>query len=164
MADYQYIGLTAYIKENEKNKERLSVLTEALDSVQSYVDPDMYDPDEYIDLMNSEAFQFLRDNDNLNYPDDSELPENTPDAYKKTTIEHVTIKGIPLMRLYVPAVAKDVYKIHHFMYNALHPVLFSLFSDDIVNIKTKAQIEHKEFQDGKETVLASVKDKVPATA
>ncbi|WP_139344950.1 hypothetical protein [Virgibacillus pantothenticus] len=98
------------------------------------------------------------------YPDDSELPNNTPESYKRLSVEGTNIKGIPMIRLYVPAVAKDEDRIKHFIYNALKPVLIALFGSDIIGMKTKENIEYEDFQDGKETVLVSVngRDAVPA--
>src|SRR5690625_2885037 len=114
MADYQYLGLTAYIKENEQNAERLNVLASAIDSLQRHVEPIAFDKEKY-QIIGSDAYQYLNDHDYVCYPDDSELPKNTPEAYKRVSVSGVNIKGIPMIRLYVPAVAKDENEICDFI-------------------------------------------------
>jgi|SRR5690625_1342332 len=164
MADYQYLGLTAYIKANKESAEKLNVLASAIDSLQHHVKSVQFDEEDYQNIIESDAFQFLYDHDYVCSPHDSELPTNTPEAYKRVLVEEVNIKGIPMIRLYVPAVAKSDDKIKHFMYNALHPVLIELFADDILSVRTKTQIEYKDFKDGEEAILTSAKDKMMVMA
>ncbi|QKY71269.1 hypothetical protein [Lentibacillus sp. CBA3610] len=164
MADYKYLGLTAYIKENEENTEKLNVLASAIDTLQQQVEEIEFNKETYQNVIGSDAFQYLYDHDYVCYPDESELPENTPEAYKRVNVQDTNIKNIPMLKLYLPAVAKNEDTIQHFMYNALHPVLIALFGNDILSIKTKSQIEYNEFQDGKEAVLTSVNDKTKVTA
>lgn len=164
MADYKYIGLTAYIKINIENEEKFSVLAEAIDGLQRHVELNLFDKEKYQNLFSSEAFQFLYDNVSVCFPDESELPNNTPESYSQVAVDSVRIKNIEMLRLYVPAVAKDEDKIRHFIYNALKPVLIALFGSDIVCMKSKESIEYEEFQDGKETVLVSVKNQLAVTA
>lgn len=153
MADYKYIGLTTYIKENEENMEKLSVLEEAIDYLQFQIKAISYDKEKYLDVTSSEAFQYLYDHDYVCSPGDSEVLNNTSEAYQRVNVENVNVKGVSMLKLYVPAVAKDEDKIRYFIYNALHPVLLMLFGSDVVSMKSKEGIEYEDFQDGKERVL-----------
>lgn len=72
-------------------------------------------------------FRFLYDNESVCYTDDLELPIHTPYAYQHVQAIGKKIKENPLIKLYVPAVAKDNGKIETFIYKALYPVLQNLF-------------------------------------
>lgn len=161
MADYKYLGLTTYIKENDDNTAKFRVLAEAIDAL-SLSNGMPIDTDEPVDIrfeniMQSKAFKQIYDEDFLCSPDASELPSNMPAGYDRPIIESVEIKGHNLNRIYIPAVAKNELKIHDFIYNALQPVLLELFGDDIISMKTKESIEFEAFQDGAEKTLMSAK-------
>ncbi|WP_218839233.1 hypothetical protein [Evansella halocellulosilytica] len=164
MADYKYRGLTAYIKENELNAEKLNVLASAIESVQHQVETIEFDEEKYKTIVRSEAYQYLYDNDSMCLADDSEFPENTPEAYKRLSIEGTNIKGYPMLKIYIPSVSKRIESVHHFIYNSLRPVLLELFGEDLIHMVMKESVEYENFKDGKETILVSVEDrtKVPA--
>jgi hypothetical protein len=159
MADYKYIGLTAYIKENEANEDKFTVLGRALDSLQGSFDLERDINMHYQNIVNSEAYQYLYEHDYVTFPKEYELPNGTPAKYDRAVIEPSEIKGSKLYRIYVPAVAKDQDKIQHFIYNALRPVLLALFNEDLVHMATKEAMEYEDFKDGKETLLVSAKDR-----
>lgn len=158
MADYKYIGLTAYIKENEENEDKFTVLGRALDSLQGSVDLERSINKHYQNIVESEEYQYLYEHDYVTFPKEYELPNGTPEKYDRAAIVPVEIKGSKLYRIYVPAVAKGQDKIQHFIYNALRPVLLSLFDEDLVHMATKEAMEYEDFRDGKETILVSAKD------
>lgn len=164
MADYQYIGLAVYIKENEENMEKLNVLASAIGILQYRVADVSFDQEKYQDIVESDAFRYLHDHDYVCSPHNSEVPRNTPEKYIRVAVDGVNIKGVSMLKIYVPAVAKDEDLIRYFIYNALHPVLINIFQNDIMSMKTKEGIEYEDFQDGKETILIPVKDKVKQPA
>lgn len=156
MIDYSYVGLTAYIKtKNMGNVKKLKVIAEAIRSLQPDFEHVTFDEKEHQSVVSSDDYKFLCDNENLCYPNDDELPNGTPDAYKRPMVHLSTIKGETLIRLYVPAVSRNYNQAKHFTNNALHAVLLELFGDELIGIKTKEQIAYKEFQHGEEHVLVS---------
>ncbi|RDW20072.1 hypothetical protein CWR48_04935 [Oceanobacillus arenosus] len=163
MADYKYLGLTTYILENEENEEKLNVLAGAIESLQTHVTPMItgdFVIEKYQNVVGSEAYQFVYETDYVCTPADSELPVNTPEKYKRPSIEAVTIKGIPMLNVYIPAVAKRQENIENFIYGGVRPVLQVLFGNNIVQMVMKEGIEYEDFQNGKETVLISVKERL----
>ncbi|MGX1195762.1 hypothetical protein [Metabacillus sp. SLBN-84] len=164
MADYTYVGLTAYIELSEKSVEGLNVLAEAIDAIRPFVDIAQFDEMDYKHILHSPELQYLYDNDHICYTDPSELPLQTPDAYQRATIDSVNIKGAPMLRLYVPAVAKDDDKVRHFMRHALTNVLSELFQEYLLCVKVKEGIEYERFEDLKETVLVSASRHVESVA
>ncbi|MEK5100569.1 hypothetical protein MKX83_00940 [Cytobacillus sp. FSL M8-0252] len=69
-----------------------------------------------------------------------------------------------LLKLYIPAVAKDQDKIQTFIYKALYPVLQQLFGRDLWSVKVRESSESERFGDARETILRSVntKESIPA--
>jgi hypothetical protein len=165
MADYTYIGLTAYIKRSDDALEKLGVLAGAIERLQMDVEPPVLAPGHpYENVVASEAYQFLYDNDSVCYADESELPVNTPVAYHRVSLQGMNIKGHLVWKLYVPAVAKDKGRLETFIYRALDPVLRSLFGEAVLSIKTRESVEYEDFQDARETVLLSVNEHLAVTA
>ncbi|MBG9546946.1 hypothetical protein ABE25_02130 [Cytobacillus firmus] len=112
----------------------------------------------------SEIYHFLYANDFICYPDDSDLPMNTPEAYKLVSLEETSIKGISLWKLYIPTVAKDKSRLETFVYRALDPVLRGLFGKDVLSIKTRESVEYEDFKDARETILLSVNEHLAVPA
>jgi hypothetical protein len=164
MADYRYLGLTAYIK-GFGHKE-VGVLLEAIDALQGCVKVEDFNINDrrYESVLQSDAYDQLQSQDYLCFIQDCELPQNTPGHYRKPVIEPVRAREIELTRIYIPAVAKSAGKIDRYIHNAVKPVIEALFGDDLICMKTKAGIEYEDFEDGEETVLISVKDRVPQIA
>lgn len=163
MADYRYLGLTAYIK-GFGHKE-VGVLVEAIDALKGSVKVDeAFDINDYQDIVQSDAYDHLTSQDYLCLPHDSEIPENMPGHYKRPVIEPVRAREIELTRIYIPAVAKSSGKVDRYIHNAVKPVIEALFGENLICMKTKAGIEYENFEDGEETVLISVKDRVPQLA
>lgn len=156
MADYNYKGLTAYIKIQEDSIEKLSVLAEAVEGIARDIDPVEFDQEKYQNVVESEDYQYLWNNDAHCYPQDWELPENTPHHYSRPSVDTTNIKGIPMFKVYVPVVSKRDDLVNHFTEKALYSVLLALFGNNIACIKTKEQIEYGEFANGEEKVLLSV--------
>jgi hypothetical protein len=162
MADYRYLGLTAYIK-GFGHKE-VGVLVEAIDALQGSVKVDeAFDINDYHDIVQSDAYDHLMSQDYLCFIDDSELPQNTPGHYRKPVIEPVRAREIELTRIYIPTASKRE-DLDSYIHNAVKPVIEALFGENLICMKTKAGIEYENFEDGEETVLISVKDRVPQIA
>ncbi|WP_218190703.1 hypothetical protein [Evansella clarkii] len=164
MADYKYKGLTAYIKQNEANADRFMVLRNAVESLQSSVEERSVDMSAYGSIVGSEAYKHLYDNDSMTFAEDFELPNETPPEYARAVVERVTVKGVMLHRVYIPAVSKREESAHDFIYNALRPVLLELFGEDLIHMVMKESVEYENFKDGKETILVSVEDREAVTA
>lgn len=165
MADYKYIGLTTYITRSEDALEKLGVLAGAIERLQMDVEQPVLAPGHpYDNVVQSEAFQFLYDNDSVCYADESELPMNTPLDYQYVSLQGVNIKGNLLWKLYVPTVAKDKDRLNKFVYGSLDPVLRTLFGEDVISIKTRESVEYEDFQDAKETILLSVEERLAVPA
>jgi hypothetical protein len=163
VADYKYIGLTAYIKRSDDSLEKLGVLAEAIEQLQREAEPPVLAPGHpYENAVNSDTYQFLYDNDSVCYADESELPKNTPVAYHRVSLQGMNIKGHLVWKLYVPAVAKDKDRLEMFIYRALDPVLRTLFGEDVLSIKTRESIEYEDFKDARETILLSVNERQAA--
>ncbi|MGG0717652.1 hypothetical protein ABE096_08645 [Robertmurraya massiliosenegalensis] len=165
MADYKYIGLTAYITRSMEGLEKLGVLAEAIERLQMDVEQPVLAPGHpYENLVQSEDYQFLYNNDSVCYTDESTLPMNTPLAYHGVSLQGMNIKGRLVWKLYIPAVAKDKGRLETFIYEALDPVLRRLFGEDLLSIKTRESVEYEDFKDAKETILLSVEKRLAVTA
>lgn len=165
MADYKYIGLTAYITRSMDGLEKLGVLAEAIERLQMDVEQPVLAPGHpYENLVQSEDYQFLYNNDSVCYTDESTLPMNTPLAYHGVSLQGMNIKGRLVWKLYIPAVAKDKGHLETFIYEALDPVLRRLFGEDLLSIKTRESVEYEDFKDAKETILLSVEKRLAVTA
>lgn len=162
MADYKYAGLTTYLLENEETPERLVVLAEAIEGIQCDIQHVYYDGEKYKNVEGTNEYKFIYDNDGFCFPDDSECPDDMPHAYKRATVEPAVIKGIPMIRLYVPVVAKNEDTMNRYIFNALPAVISSLFGDDVVSMKSKQCTEHDSFMDAKSQVLISVNHRLTA--
>lgn len=163
MADYNYLGLTAYIR-GVDHKE-VGVLLEAIDALQGSVEVKDFDINDYQNVVNSEAFEQVYNEDNLSFIEESELPMNTPEYYKKPIIEPVIVREKKFTRIYIPAVAKNQDKIESYIHDGVRPVIEQLFGDKLVCMKQKDGVEYQEFNEGAEIVLVSAKDKKePVTA
>lgn len=172
MADYKYKGLTVYINENEANLEKFILLGEAITSLRFSIDNNLLkgtliDIDEKVhdvltknqNLVHSDEFQYLYENDSVCYPEEFELPNETPADYFRPVVEQVEIKGVKLHRLYIPTVAKNEDILNHFIHNALRPMLSQLFGSDLLHMKMKEATEFENFADGKQTILMNIENR-----
>jgi hypothetical protein len=165
MADYTYIGLTAYITRSEDAYEKLGVLAGAIERLQMEVDQPILEPGHpYENVVQSEAYQFLYNNDSVCYTDESTLPMNTPVAYHGVSLQGMNIKGHLVWKLYIPAVAKNKDRLETFIYKALDPVLRALFGEEVLSIKTRESVEYEDFKDARETILLSVEERLAVPA
>lgn len=157
MAHYNYIGITAYaIDKDGLNAGRFRLLDEMFDNITLSTDVSHTIPTEYENLLYTEHAQFLMDYDSVTYPDESEIPDNTPVKYTRPHVEDVTIKGISMQRIYIPAVAKDEDLIHEYILVHAKSFLKQLFGNNLISMKSKQGTEYDDFAEGKETVLMSV--------
>ncbi len=165
MADYKYIGLTAYITRSEDALEKLGVLAGAIERLQMDVEQPVLAPEHpYENVVRSDAYQFLYDNDSVVYADESEFPMETPVAYQRVSLQGMNIKGHLVWKLYIPAVAKDKSRLEAFIYRALDPVLRALFGEDLLSIKTRESVEYELFENAQETILLSVNERLAVPA
>lgn len=156
---------TKYAKLFQCNLEKLGVLAGAIERLQMEVEQPVLEPGHpYENVVQSEAFQFLYNNDSVVYADESELPMNTPLAYHDVSLQGMNIKERLVWKLYIPAVAKDKDRLETFIYEALDPVLRRLFGEDLLSIKTRESVEYEDYKDAKETILLSVEKHLAVTA
>jgi len=166
MADYKYIGMTAYIQEDTTTIEKLMVLAEAVEvftiPLSKFEQPASDNSEAYQAIKESEAYQYLYDNDAVAYGKWEQQPQNTPEAYNREKIERVTIKGTNFIRLYVPTNAKNEDTLKTFVYESLIPTLSTLFGSALISVKTREGLEYDNFADLNETVVISANKQVTA--
>lgn len=165
MADYQYVGLTAYIKENEDTSKKLKVFRDILMGINPEIDEMEANPEIFGETLNDESFVRLSDGDKFCFPGEWELPENTPKAYQEIQVESTVIKGLPMVRVYVPMVSKNRNnELDEFVDKALVKGLLELFEGELVSMATKTAMEYEDFQDAQEKIRLSVNDTLKTTA
>lgn len=157
MADYKYLGLTAYIR-GVDHKE-VGVLLEAIDALQGCVEVKDFDLDDYAEVVMTDAYEQVYNESNVSFIDESELPMNTPEAYKKPVIEPVVVREVKFTRIYIPAVAKNQDNIESYIHDGVRPLIEQLFGENLVCMKQKDGVEYEDFNEGAEIVLVSTKDK-----
>lgn len=162
MADYKYTGLSAYILENELNAERFHVLGEAIEliNMSGVEQKQPENKDMYLDVVSTDSYRYLYANDHICYVDEECLPLDTPAQYSKLSITNVTIKGTPMIKLYVPVVAKQQRDIDNFIFDGLVPTLNRLFDDELLSIKIRSAAEYQQFADATETIVKSVEERM----
>lgn len=155
MADYKYLGMTAYIVDSPEVDEKFAILTEAIDVLQFVTQTVAIENIEatYQHVLASKAFAYLYENDTVCYPKEYELPENTPVSYQNPQIERVVVKGKALVRFYLPTCAKREESLHAFIYEALIPTLTALFEGALLHIKTREAYEYETFTAARERVV-----------
>lgn len=153
MADYNYTGVTAYIKDTLNNGEAFRVLAEALYQFEQLVDIESDIPAQHQSLVQSPAFKELEDNAGFFSKDECWFPRNTPKDYLNVQIQKVEIKGNALVRLYFPIVQRSGDATDELIQNSLCPVLVALFGNDLITIKTRSALEYQDFTAAQEKIL-----------
>lgn len=171
MTKLNYEGLTTYIKVNEDNWERLGVLAHAVKAIAAkmtenpVIISDTYNH-AYRDVFESVPFRVLRANDvarPVTAFSKEFLPVNTPAAYSEVQIESVNVKGLNLVRLYIPAMTDNQSELGEVM-DALFEVIVELFGEDVLNMTRRTSHTDEDFEAGVDQVLISANRKVPVAA
>jgi hypothetical protein len=157
MADYNYTGVTAYIKDTLSNGEAFRVLADALYQFEPLVNMELDIPAHRQSLVQSPAFKELEDNFGFFSKDECWFPINTPKDYLNVQIQKVEIKGNRLVRLYFPIVQRSGDATDELIQNALCPVLVALFGNDLITVKTRSALEFEDFTAAQEKILVHSK-------
>lgn len=161
MSAHTYLGTTIYVREDFHTNESLAVLSEAIHTLPEH--NQNINIDDYMFVTNTDAYKHLYNQTNSVTPRENNMPQNTPVAYFEPQIEPMVVNGYNLVRIYVPAVSEDENELYDYVYNGLLPVLDILFGEDIVSIRTRAQIEMGEFESATEEILVKAPGKPQET-
>ncbi|PAE87812.1 hypothetical protein [Shouchella clausii] len=160
MADYKYIGITTYIKDTEENRMKLGFLAEeALCGLRDKLLDGLFDEhkitNEVFMVEISEEYQYLVDNSGFTSGINGSYPNGTPTQNQEMHMQVGNVKGIDLIRLYVPIISKR--EAESYAYRALQPVLERLYGEDLLTMKIKEGMEYDNYAVLEERVVLSAK-------
>ena len=147
-----YEGITTYVKQSENAKDKLHVVASAIEALtfgNNIIDPDFEIGAAYQDVIESDEFKYIDRHSEFFYVEDFELPNNTPERYHQATIEAVTIKDIPMYKIYVPMTSKRVEYINGLSL-AYRRLMLELFGNELFTMKSKAGFEYEDFSEIRE--------------
>ena len=155
---FNYVGMSAYVVDDQTIGDKLSILSDAISLTHNYYADleEVAEPEQFDHIVRSEEFIFLCENESMTDIDERFLPQNMHWIYKKPTITKEEIKGVNMVKIYIPAVATDKSKADTFVYKALVPVMEMLFGDNLLSVKTRESNEYELFEDAVEKVVLSV--------
>lgn len=152
---FSYTGLTTYIKNTPETNDAFRALAEAIVQLYPYISVYNNPYKQFTNVLESDAFNYIKENHERLSPCGSMFPSNTPVEYQSCEMTSVTIKGVHMTRLYIPT-ASTIATLNDYMMNdCIRPVLMALFGDNLIAIKTKTATEDCEFALAKEVVLLS---------
>lgn len=148
--DYNYNGIVAYIKASDLNGLGLNFLNAYIVGLH---DHDIPVRDDEAEARRLEALEYAPLADVLSEhmghmsPDYFMLPEDTPEQYARARAEAVTIKGVDMVKLYVPMCAKGEDRLDTLYKQGLLPMLHEVFGRDLQLVRFARGTEHEAFAD-----------------
>ena len=164
MADYTYVGLTAYIAGKKADfHTELKVLATLAFPFQSFTNGDIFEETDYEPMKDqpariqnvlwAEEFEFISEHEALMAPDDFCMPNGTPADRTRATVEDVTVNGHELVKIYIPVVAKNETLAVALAKTTLPAAFRELFAEKVVSMKTREALEYEDFDAARETVI-----------
>lgn len=74
-------------------------------------------------------------------------------------MEEVNIKGVSLVKLYIPTVSEELNALNDYTCIALPLILSALFRNNILHMQIKEATSEENFSDAEETILISANQK-----
>lgn len=148
--DYNYNGVVAYIKASDLNGLGLNFLNEYIVGLH---DHDIPVRDDEAEARRLEALEYtpLADvmSEHMGHisPDDFMLPLETLEKYARAHAEALTIKGVAMVKLYVPMCAKGEDRLDTLYKQGLLPMLHEVFGRDLQLVRLARGAEHEAFAD-----------------
>ena len=156
MTEHTYIGVTAYIKNEEGMTEKLGVLADAINALTLSCDIMPVDTDKFKDIIESDAYRFLYRNDSVCFTKAFGMPQNTPVPFRRPLVAPININGDDAIRLYIPTNSAYPDKLHKFIHDALMPVLSMLFGHNLIRVKTQTALNTEDFADVRHEAIFSI--------
>jgi len=157
MASHKFIGVTARINVEENTSEKLTVLAQAVESLQLAIKPVLIpNPAVYEAVTQSEAYQYLQEHCEITYVDECNQPAYTPALYNKAGIIYTERNDVEQIVLFIPTNTKDTTTQYQFVYPSLIPTITALFGEAVQTLTTFEAYEHETFAQGKTTHILPV--------
>lgn len=136
-----YAGMTVYLEDTPRTRERLSVLSQRMEPLQSIVPEFGEDLIGQMTVLDGHECTHLAENHHMFEGDASQYPDNTPSWRQRVSLNEVQLDGRDGvrggLRLHIPVTHEDVLEVNHMIHGCLYKLFTEMFESDLSGIVIK---------------------------